>query len=256
MFVDSDGTSCITPTFVFGANAVNRQYNIKVLQYDCRNRDIGGPSGCLQYHSTDTGTIANFNYNIGSDPTPTAATDVHLANLDYKICIRQSAGNCAICYVPSILITAAIAAINAITAGSEGLVSSFGLSKSADGGTGEATKANLGTECSLDWIEILGGQGATATATATAQALLQITDPSITLATATQTNRFCGNFFAGITGSAIAWTSEMICTSVTPYSVRVVTDATEIAMENALAAVMMGDNGHVGFSLAFTMASC
>ena len=37
VFVDSDGTSCITPTFSFGANAVNRAYNIKVGMFPRQN---------------------------------------------------------------------------------------------------------------------------------------------------------------------------------------------------------------------------
>ena len=41
VFVDSDGTSCITPTFSFGANAVNRAYNIKVGMFPGQNSCLG-----------------------------------------------------------------------------------------------------------------------------------------------------------------------------------------------------------------------
>ena len=40
--------------------------SIQILQYDCRNRDMGGPTGCLQYFTATTGTIASFNYPIGA----------------------------------------------------------------------------------------------------------------------------------------------------------------------------------------------
>ena len=46
---------------------------------------------------------------------------VHLSNMDYKICIRQSAGSCVICYVPTILRTIAEYGADAT------IVSSFGL---------------------------------------------------------------------------------------------------------------------------------
>jgi len=242
MFVDSDGVSCITPTFSFGANAVNRAYNIKVVQYDCRNSDIGGPAGCLQYHSTDTGTIASFNYNIGQAAVDTAATAVHLSNMDYKICIRQSAGSCVICYVPTILRTVA----EYIADGT--IVSSFGLSKDA------TKKALLGTACSTDWIEILGGKGAGAAGGAAATipplALAQITAPTFTKAS----GRFCGSFIAGLADAgATEFASTQICTSTKPYQIRVVMDGGEIAEEGKIAA---NDAGIVGFSLNFSMSTC
>ena len=40
--------------------------SIQILQYDCRNRDMGGPTGCLQYFTATSGTIASFNYPIGA----------------------------------------------------------------------------------------------------------------------------------------------------------------------------------------------
>lgn len=34
---------------------------LQVLQFDCKN-EMGGPTGCLQYFTTDMGTFSSFNY--------------------------------------------------------------------------------------------------------------------------------------------------------------------------------------------------
>merc|ERR1711899_7800 len=75
--LDSDGETCSTVSFTFGGTATNRAYDIKVLQFDCKN-EMGGPTGCLQYFTTDMGTFSSFNY--GGVPEPADLSGAHLAN--------------------------------------------------------------------------------------------------------------------------------------------------------------------------------
>ena len=44
VYVDTDGENCITASFVFGGDTVEREYDIRVLQYDTSNQ-MGGPQG-------------------------------------------------------------------------------------------------------------------------------------------------------------------------------------------------------------------
>merc|ERR1739847_22952 len=135
---DSDGETCSTASFTFGGTATNRAYDIKVLQFDCKN-EMGGPTGCLQYFSTDMGTFSSFNY--GGVPEPADMSVAHLANQNYNICIRRNNGKCSICYITSVTQIADAATI----------ASSFGLSK------GQVDlKSDVGTNCATDYLEILG----------------------------------------------------------------------------------------------------
>merc|ERR1711941_163430 len=43
MFVDTDGEECVSANFAFGGlTTINRQFNIKVTQYDCMDQENGG----------------------------------------------------------------------------------------------------------------------------------------------------------------------------------------------------------------------
>ena len=44
VYVDTDGENCITASFVFGGDTLEREYDIRVLQYDTTNQ-MGGPQG-------------------------------------------------------------------------------------------------------------------------------------------------------------------------------------------------------------------
>ena len=71
MIVDTDGTNCVTASFVFGGDSVERQYDIRVLQYD-RNNEMGGPPGCLQFllgtvAAPHSGTVSSFNFDGGKN---------------------------------------------------------------------------------------------------------------------------------------------------------------------------------------------
>ena len=68
MIVDTDGENCITAAFVFGGDSVEREYDIRVVQYETNN-EMGGPPGCLQFLlgtvvAPHSGTITSFNFGI------------------------------------------------------------------------------------------------------------------------------------------------------------------------------------------------
>ena len=46
-----------------------------MTQYVC-NDEIGGPTGCLQYFHATSGTVASFNYPIGTSSIASATTSM------------------------------------------------------------------------------------------------------------------------------------------------------------------------------------
>jgi len=90
IFLDSDGISCSKNTFSFGGSTSSRVLDIMVKQYECANADVGGPAGCLQYFTGETGTIKSFGF--------VSTSSVHLSNQDYSACIRRKSTHCSICY--------------------------------------------------------------------------------------------------------------------------------------------------------------
>jgi len=238
LFVDSDGSTCSKATFTFGGGSTSRKYDIKILQYDCRNRDMGGPTGCLQYFTATTGTIASFNYPIGATTIAAPTTFPHLSNQAYTMCIRRASGYCAICYIPSI--TTAMPA-------------SFGLSVASI-----ASMAEGGTNCLTDYIEILGGVGAVTTPaaiTASAIALSMIGTPTLTAGAVINGNdRFCGAALGGDITIGASVISESVCTGTTPFQVRVHFDAGEAVMEGDPATNIPA--GIIGFSLNYALQKC
>jgi len=130
IFVDTDGSDCISVNFVFGADTFSRSYDIKVLQFDKRN-EMGGPQGCLQFYSGTSGILKSFNY------VDTSISSSHLSSQDYDICIRRGADMCIICYSPTTGATPA----------------SFGLSVS----TADAAQAAMQSNCITDFLMIPEG---------------------------------------------------------------------------------------------------
>merc|ERR1712072_169268 len=221
MFVDSDGDACNTASFTFGGTSVTRQYDIKVLQFDCRN-EMGGPAGCLQYFSNDIGTFSSFNFVT---PTTPEATDAaHLANQDYNICIRRNKGKCRICYIPSTV---------GATAGTN--PSSYGISIGQ-----AATMGEIGSNCSLDFLEIIGLAN-------DAESQVHLTAPGLV-----NLGKICGQAFdaAGSTSGANAPMS--VCTMGRPFNVRFVTDGNELETETTVAV----PTAQIGFSLNYRQIDC
>jgi hypothetical protein len=228
IYVDSDGEQCSSASFTFGGTTATRQYNIKILQYDCRN-EMGGPAGCLQFFTNDMGTFSSFNYVTPA--TPEAADTAHLANQNYNICIRKNNGKCRICYVPSII--GAVANMNP---------SAFGLSI----GT-MAMKADLGTNCVTDFLEILG-------LASDADSLIDITAATAAVRTLNQ-GKICGMAFDALGVAAAGANAPVpVCTSTLPFNVRFVSDGSEHM--NEILAAMGPPTGRIGFSITYLQRDC
>merc|ERR1712109_264016 len=219
--------TCATASFTFGGTATNRAYDIKVLQFDCKN-EMGGPTGCLQYFTTDMGTFSSFNYG----GVPETADSAHLANQNYNVCIRRNNGKCSICYITSVTPTAADAAT---------APASFGLSKGQ-----EALKSDQGTNCAADYLEILGLE-------TQANVAIAITTQALATAYTITAGKICGMGFDAL-GKAQAANNipTSVCTGVTPFTVRFVSDANEVADDIAA----MVPSGKIGFSLDFNQQDC
>jgi len=228
MIVDSDGETCSTASFTFGGTATNRAYDIKVLQFDCKN-EMGGPTGCLQYFSTDMGTFSSFNY--GGVPENPDMSGAHLANQNYNICIRRNNGKCSICYITSVTQIADAATI----------ASSFGLSK------GQVDlKSDVGTNCATDYLEILGLE-------TQANVAIAITTQALATAYTSTLGKICGmGFDAAGAAQAANNIPTSVCTGVTPFNVRFVSDAGEVADDVAVKI----PTGHLGFSLNYVQQDC
>ena len=87
VFVDTDGTKCVIVSFSFGADTIEREYEIRALQY-AKSNELGGPPGCLQFFIATTAAVISFNWRANADGsllTP-ASTDTLSKRLIYPIC--------------------------------------------------------------------------------------------------------------------------------------------------------------------------
>lgn len=231
LYVDVDGMNCANANFNFNDDAVSRQYDIRVLQYDCRN-EFAGPTGCLQYFTGSEVTFTSFNF-IG---TASGSGNFHLANQDYDICFRAEKGMCGICYTQ----TATMGA--------------FGLSLSSAAGT---SKSIAGAGCATDYLVIPHGVAA----------FTSISSP-VTLTEMAMNSRFCGHFLAPATTTIAAAT---VCSRQRPFRVSFVTDGSEVqddtAANTAMAkadmtetsapdAINLNQVGVWGFSLSAKQIAC
>ena len=64
VIVDTNGEECVIASFGFGGDAITREYEIRVLQYNKQN-ELGGPAGCLQFFLATTGLVSTFNWRSG-----------------------------------------------------------------------------------------------------------------------------------------------------------------------------------------------
>merc|ERR1711971_816728 len=212
-------------------------------------------TGCLQYFTGATGTIASFNFPMGS--TTVAATVTHLNNQHYQACFRREVGRCAICYIPSVTIATTAANVAATQ-------SSFGISEdgSANAGTTALSETDA-AKCTTDYVTIpFGFRGDQAFATATTVPLFDngADDP------ADLKNRFCGRIFAADEDQtadnvfATAATAISVCSIARPFRFNVDFDDFEdsegtagMADDNDLA---LAPGGIIGFSLDYTQLAC
>merc|ERR1719281_2026455 len=253
MIVDSDGSSCVTALFTFGAGTVNRRYTIHVIQYELTN-EMGGPPGCLQFFTGATGLVQTFNWQ-------TATTSVHLASQSYDVCVRKMIGMCVICWAPETTGTA------------DTTVGSFGVN---NGGRSAAIAAMsaTGAKCpgtagdSNDFIIIPSGKEPTANTNANI-----LPGGALNMATvgaaAIGEDIFCGRFLNE--ADAGAATDGSICSRVTPFKLGVRFDDFETtsaagtagaagAIDTQEASGVDGNTnnplGTSGFSLGFQQFTC
>jgi len=242
MILDSDGTSCSKVNIGLGngAGTTAREWDIKVTQYTCGSED-GGPPGCLQWHTTSTGSFRSFNFPLLARGAAVPATTTHLSNQEYDICIRTPSGANHMCYTTCSSPTAANAAIAAIQ-------SSFGVSIA----NGDAEGNIDDTECSSDYLTITGG-----TSQGNAQAGALIASEQQVL--------FCGRALTTATDTAYADGGVSVCTFSQPFRVGVHFDSDEtplyaaagtiITEEAALTANLeefeIAPGGITGFSLCY-----
>jgi len=222
---------CITPRFLFGVSTNTRQYRIKTTQYVCGD-EMGGPIGCLQYFTAVTGTVASFNYPLGTTAIGADTTITHLSDQHYDICFRRASQMCRLCFSPTVENAA-----GTVTA-------SFGLGEAA----AAANNGRTGTGCIADYLIIPEGVNA-----ATG-------NPSSTSAQANN-NRICGREFT----TAAESIPRTICTSRVPFSIKFRTDQDEDTKLPAKATVITDETvndangispGYLGFSLNFLQEAC
>ncbi|XP_049702184.2 uncharacterized protein LOC110376748 isoform X1 [Helicoverpa armigera] len=85
---DLPGTKNIKLTLRMRGAEMPRIWLMRLAQMPLANT---APHHCLQYYTSDNGTIRTFNY---------ASNGRHLASQEYKACIRRNAGRCAVRYAP------------------------------------------------------------------------------------------------------------------------------------------------------------
>jgi len=243
MIVDTDGTTCAEVVFSYGTADATRSYNIHVTQYSFNN-EMGGPPGCLQFYTGEEGRVESFNY-LGIAGARAANPGAHLQSHDYRVCVRPLENMCIICWGTT----------------NQGDVNtnrgSFGVSVS-DAAAALQGKAGI-TECTQDYIEIVGGKGQFTAATAPAN--LAAFNP---VALGNTEDRFCGRFFGQHTGV----TDASVCTRQVPFSLRVNFDDNEMTANQAqnmadmnefadgAGAMATGPFGSMGFSLSFDQRPC
>jgi len=262
MIVDTDGTACVTALFSYGLDSVARAYTIHVIQYGETN-EMGGPAGCLQFFTGNTGTVRTFNYGAGG------AASTHLANQNYDVCVRPLIDRCVICWSPTTTgnIDAGDATMNRL--------GSFGLNAgaSADGAPVSGVGANCagGATDSADHIIIQSGNAEGAApapgASVVAGGLL---NTQVIGAASIGEDKFCGRF---LNADVTATTDGTVCSRVVPFTLGVRFDGFEAVMAAGTDGAMGMESiqetsattdggaattplGTTGFSLGFAQIAC
>jgi len=233
MILDTDGSSCVTVDFGIGGGTATRQWDIMTTQYRC-GEEAGGPPGCLQWHMTNAGSFRSFNFPRQERGAAVSDDVVHLSSQRYSICIRKPADTTQICYIPC--------TVPGANPDVQDTQQSFGLSIAA----GDSQSAVGVTECSQDYIEIIGGT----------------TAMNVAMSIAGDNSLWCGRSFnpaTGITSDTVA----SVCTSNAPFKVRVNFDENEFAPNANPATIdtaatdgefVNRPGGIIGFSLCYTTA--
>lgn len=131
------------------------------------------PAGCLQYYTTETGTVNSFNYGIPINDNMVNVNNTlgtrQMVNMNYVVCIRELPGYCGVQWSQA--------------------TDNLGTSFSVTGNTLEAQVAQtlpelatppvLGDNCTTDYVVI--------------------PNPVYANGTAVGADRFCGNVFPTVT---------------------------------------------------------
>jgi len=239
MILDSDGKSCHKVNIMVGAATTpSRQWDIRVLQYDCSDLDntAAGPRGCLQYFhepqgNAATGWLVNYGANAYPQDATAAsrgalgATTTHLANQNYNMCIRRMGNFCRICYAPK---------AGANTAADQ---VGFGVSISS---AAIAAKSAVDAMCTTDFLTIPGLQAKAAPA-----AMINPLQDSVT--------KVCGRDINTAAAAVIA-TGATYCSRQLPFVVGVTFDGSEDITTAGMAnmdELSKIPGGIVGFRLGF-----
>jgi len=251
IFVDACPAGNVA-AFSFNDDSVARSYDIRVIQFECGDTQAG-TTGCLQYFTGPTGTIASFNFPMGL--TTVGSTVTHLNSQHYQACFRREVGRCSICYIPSVTIATTAAQTIATQ-------SSFGISE--DGPTDGSAESETGpAQCTTDYVTIpFAFRGDQSFATDTTVPLFDNGADNV----ADLKNRFCGRIFAADEDLAsedvfaTAATAISVCSIARPFRFNVDFDDFEDTVGTA---AMAGDNdlglapgGIIGFSLDYTQLAC
>jgi len=227
--VDSDGETCSRVAFTFASTSTTRTWSIWITQYTQGDLDAtrAGPTGCLQFYTGTTGFVHSFTHGAMSTGA-TTATQAHLANVDYTICIRRESGKTIIAYYP-IAGTSGAAGTTAIFQGT------FGLTVSSKSKTAGGT-AN--TKCTLDYLEF---------------AALETNTNGVP--TTKAVFRTCGRLF----GSEAATAHDTLYTTITPFTIKVVSDANEVGSTTAANKMKTREengypSGTLGFGLLYAQS--
>lgn len=187
----SDACNDLVATYGSSSTATTSSLSIKVSQIECESSRLP-PTGCLQYFTTETGTIESFNYQ---GPTPT-----HLANQDYASCVRQGRSQCAICYFSP-----------APTA--------FGLGRSPANGVAANCGPSAGIAGMIDHLIIAGGRCAPPTIATHIVADLYCGGAEFECA-------------ATSTGAYTTDPQNTVCTNIKPFKIIFKSDGAEDATAN------------------------
>lgn len=99
VYVDFNGEDPITiSVFTSGDYTFNRQWQMQIAQIACESPSQA-PSGCLQYHLGNSGTVSSFNYASVATSMKNSIGMLGtrlLANIRYGICVRMGANKCSI----------------------------------------------------------------------------------------------------------------------------------------------------------------
>uniref|UniRef100_A0A336KGM7 CSON006753 protein n=1 Tax=Culicoides sonorensis TaxID=179676 RepID=A0A336KGM7_CULSO len=99
VYVDFNGDAPITVTIYTSSSfTLQRRWYLRMSQINC-DGEYRAPSGCLQYHIDDTGTVKSLNYGVGSNNNLNSIGvegSRQLANTRYGICVRAGATKCSI----------------------------------------------------------------------------------------------------------------------------------------------------------------